>query len=398
MRRMVTAEDWRRAARRRLPRVAFDFIDGGSDDEVTVRRNRAAFDDISFLPRLLGGVGPVSTELELYGRKLRLPVLLAPAGNARIAGPEGEMAQARGADHAGTIAVLSCGTSVATEQVAAAAGQPGWFQLYLYKDRDHTIETIARAKRLGFTALVLTADAPVAGRRERDIRHGMRVPLRITPGMYPGALLRPRWMWHYVTGPAITSHHRPAVLAGSSGPTTHADFATRMIHTAQDWEDLRWVRDQWPGPLLLKGVLSAEDASRALAVGCDGVIVSNHGGRQLDGAPATIEVLPEVVSAVAGRVPVLMDSGVRRGSDVLKALCLGATACLVGRPWFYALAVAGSEGVGQMLESFREEIVTSMPLLGVDRLAQLGPHLVRSRAVVSGPRATPAVEDVHAVD
>jgi (S)-mandelate dehydrogenase len=380
MRRINGVEGWRQGARRRLPRVAFDFIDGGADDEVTLWRNRTAFDDVSLVPRVLRGVGDASARVELFGQPLRLPVLLAPTGAGRIAGPEGEIAQARAASAAGTISVLSGFASVPAEQVAWSVQEPQWFQLYLYRDRALTLRVIEQVKRLGFSALVVTADAPVAGNRERDVRNGLTVPLKITPRMALGALRRPAWAWHYLRSGPLGAPHAPQSANGAPRELKAlADYVHGLLNSAQSWEDLRWLRGVWEGPLLLKGVLRGDDAELALAAGCDGVIVSNHGGRQLDGTPASIEALGEVIAAVGGRAEVLIDGGIRRGTDVVKALSLGAKACLVGRPWLFGLAAGGEAGVGRMLEQLHAEIVRTLQLLGAASVAELGADFVRRR-------------------
>lgn len=376
-RRLVGPADWRRAARRRLPRAAFDFIDGGADEESTLCRNRAAFDELGLVPRVLRGVADASAATTLFGARLRLPVLLAPAGNARLVDPDGELAQVRAASAAGTAAVVSCGTSVDVERIAKGVRQTPWFQLYFYRDRETTSAVVSQVKRLGFRVLVLTADAPVSGHRVRDIRNGLHIPFRISARMLPEAMLRPAWMWRYWTADPMTVHDR--ATGPGQAPMAHADFVEQRFSNQQTWDDLRWLREQWDGPLLLKGVLCAQDAELAVDAGCDGVIVSNHGGRQLDGVPASIEMLPEIAAAVGGRTEILLDSGVRTGTDVVKALSLGASACLIGRPWWYGLAVGGEAGVEQVLEDLHTEILRSMRLLGVTDPSGLGHDNLRRR-------------------
>jgi (S)-mandelate dehydrogenase len=376
-------EAWREDAKRRLPKIAFDFIDGGTDDEVTLRRNEAAFDDLALIPRVLRGVETVSTELELFGRGIDFPVLPAPTGDSRLAGPGADIAQARAAEAAGTFSILSGVGSTPPDQVAAAVSRPGWYQTFIYRDREMTLQAIELARRHGFSTLVLTVDGAVKGNRERDIRNGMQLPLRPTAKLAGDAVRRTRWMWDFFTrepkgvtvepGPglrarSLIAHRRqkPLSLGG-------------MFNVDQKWEDLHWLRSVWDGPLLLKGVMCAEDAELAIDVGCEGVIVSSHGGRELDSTPASIEMLPEIVDAIGGRAEILFDGGVRRGTDVVKALSLGAKACLVGRPWLYSLAVGGEEGVREMLEQFQDEIVRAMQLMGVTSLDQLGPENLRRR-------------------
>ena len=394
MARLRNFQTWRARAKRRLPRKVFDFIDGGADDEVTLRRNRTAFDDLSLVSRQLVAVEAASAELDLLGRHLQLPVLLGPAGDSRFAGPQADLAQARGASAGGTISILSAAASIAPDQVAAATPDPPWCQVFLYRDRDFTLEVVAHLKRLGFSALVLTADGAGTHNRERDKRNGMALPLRPTPRTALDAVLRPSWTWGYYTNEpsfriwdSFTNEPTAApdrgLAARARAFTAHRrqpPLAVREIFDFNySWEDLHWLRSIWDGPLLLKGVMCGGDAELALAAGCDGLIVSNHGGRELDAAPASIEVLPEIVSAVDGRAQVLIDGGIRRGTDVVKALCLGATACLVARPWLFALAAAGEDGVRQMLEQFQREVISTMQFVGVTSLDQLGPHNLRRR-------------------
>jgi L-lactate dehydrogenase (cytochrome)/(S)-mandelate dehydrogenase len=382
---LKTFEAWQAGAKRRLPKFAFDFADGGADDEVTLRRNQTAFDDLALIPRVLRGVENASAEVvDLFGRHLALPVLLAPTGDSRILGPQAELAQARGASAAGTISILSGVASMPPDRVAAAVPEPGWAQVFLYRDRQVTQQAVEHVKRLGFSALVLTVDGPVKGNRERDIRNGFQLPLKPTPTMALRNVRHWKWMWDYFTtdpkagpvDPGLAARIRTVLAARHQQPLS----VPAVFHVDQSWEDLEWLRSVWEGPLLLKGVMCGQDADLAVAAGCDGVIVSNHGGRELDGSPASIEVLPEVVAAVGGRAQVLVDGGIRRGTDVVKALSLGATACLVGRPWLFALAVAGAEGVHQMLEQLRSEILHAMQLVGVTSVDQLGPDYIRLRS------------------
>jgi isopentenyl diphosphate isomerase/L-lactate dehydrogenase-like FMN-dependent dehydrogenase len=368
---------WRDRAQRRLPRVAFDFVDGGAEDEVTVRRNRSAFDDLALIPRVLRGVGDVSTETELFGKCLRMPLLLAPAGAWVVGGREAHLAAERAASAAGTISFFSAYDGF--ESVAYSP--PQWLQLYLLYDRDALTETMSYAKGLGISVLVLTVDTPVSGRRDRNIRNQMTIPLRIvTPRIALDAARRPGWLWRYF---ASGANRRATLRQGLGGRVrnlkTQAEAVRASLNPQHTWEDVQWLRSLWDGPLLLKGVMCGEDAELALKAGCQGVIVSNHGGRQLDGVPASIEVLPEVVAAVSGRAVVLLDSGVRRGTDVVKALSLGANACLVGRPWVFAATSDGAAGVTAMLDEFREEITCAMQLLGARSISELGPEFVRRR-------------------
>ena len=383
--RVVGPAEARRAARRRLPKPVFDYIDGAADDEFTVAENRRAFQDLAFAPRVLARVGERRLEVEVLGQRLALPVLTAPTGLSRVAGRGGEVAAARAAAASGTVSILSAATSLPIEAVAASVQEPQWFQLYLYRDRQTSLERIALAKRLGFSVLVVTVDAPVSGNRERDVRNGLSVPVRVRPRTALEAMLRPRWLAGHLAGPPLIAHHdRDAASAGRGRPTVTGgkrltSFVQGLFNSDIGWDDLQWIREAWGGPLVLKGVMCGEDAVLAVAAGCDGIVVSNHGGRQLDGVPATIDMLPEVVAAVGGRAEVLLDGGVRRGSDVVKALALGARACLIGRPWLYGLAAGGEAGVTRVLRTFAEEIDRTLALVGVSDCESLDTSVLRRR-------------------
>ena len=388
-------QTWEARARRRLPRFAFDFAAGGVDDEVTLRRNQEAFDDLSLTPLMLRRVEGATAELDLFGRRLEVPVLLGPTGDSRILGPPADFAQARAAHVAGTISILSGVASTAPDRLAAAVPDPGWAQLFIYRDRDATQEAVDRVKRLGFSALVITVDGPVKGNRERDIRNGFALPLTPTRKITADVVRERRWRWfmdYFMTEPnAVPARGGPikrlrTLLAYRNLPPLSVNA---VFDVNQGWDDLSFLRSIWDGPLLIKGVMCAADAELAVSAGCDGVIVSNHGGRQLDGAPASIEMLPEVVAAVDGRAQVLVDGGIRRGTDVVKAICLGATACLVARPWLYALAGGGEKGITTMLEQFRSEIIRAMQLVGVTRLDQLGSDNIRRRPGSGWERVVP---------
>jgi isopentenyl diphosphate isomerase/L-lactate dehydrogenase-like FMN-dependent dehydrogenase len=385
---MTTGAGWeqlRSRARRRLPRLVFDYIDGGADDEFTVGENRRAFEDLSFKPRVLAGVGLRSHAVDVLGQRLKVPVVLAPTGVSRVAGRAGEIGAARAAAAAGTVSILSAATSLPMEEVARSVTEPQWFQLYLYRDHETTKERIRHAATCGFRVLVLTADAPVPGNRERDRRNGLTVPIRVRPSMTMAVLRRPRWLLDYLTGPPLVQHHDAASSSSRlrrvlpAGNASLTSVVKGMFNDNQTWDDLSVCRSMWDGPLVLKGVMCAEDAVRAVELGCDGVVVSNHGGRQLDGLPAAVDVLAEVVDAVGGRADVLLDSGVRRGTDVVKALALGAKACLIGRPWLFGLATNGEAGVGAVLEAFGDEIDRTLALLGVADATLLDRGVLRRR-------------------
>jgi isopentenyl diphosphate isomerase/L-lactate dehydrogenase-like FMN-dependent dehydrogenase len=389
---MDAFHDVRRRARRRLPRVAFDFVDGGADDEVTLRRNESAFDDLALIPRVLRAVGGADASVEVFGQRLDFPVVVGPAGAALVAGPHAYETAGRGALAAGTIgafgAVGDLGPGLDGE-----LGAPHWFQLYLPRDREAGRSIVEGAQRAGFAALVYTVDTPTVGNRERDLRNGLTVPLRIvTPRIAWDAARRPGWLYRYF---ASSENRRETLRVGLRGRVRqlqgHAATVRALLDADQTWDDVRWLRDIWEGPLVLKGVMCGEDAQLALDAGCDGVVVSNHGGRQLDGTPATIEQLPEVVAAVGGRGEVFIDGGIRRGTDVVKALCLGAKACLVARPWVFAVSSDGEQAVTRVLEQFHTEIVRTFQLLGVSSVGELGPEILRRRPGSGWERVLPPV-------
>jgi L-lactate dehydrogenase (cytochrome) len=395
MTRLVTVEDFRRAARQRLPRAVFDFVEGGAGDELTIRRNRAAFERLQFRPRVLVDVSKRDQATTVLGQRIDSPVLIAPTGMVGLCWRRGEIAAARAAARMGTIYTLSTHASASIEDVAAGATGPLWFQLYVWQNRDLTRSFVERARAAGYRALVLTVDVPLVSTRERDVRNGFTIPPRLTLHNALDTLRRPRWIRNVLLGPRLTL----ANLVGAPGAPrtdliTLGGVANRQVDPSVTWRDLEWFRGLWPGPLLLKGVLTVDDARLALDHGVDGLIVSNHGGRQLDGAPASAEALPEIADAVGGRLELLLDGGIRRGADVVKALALGARAVMIGRPYLYGLAVAGQAGVERILGLLRDEIDKTLGLLGVPRAAELDRSALRPSPSVLGssPRQPRAPE------
>jgi 4-hydroxymandelate oxidase len=347
-------------AREKLPEGSYGFIAGAAEDEVTLRENRAAFQRLQIRPRVLVDVSKIDPSTTVLGQRIEFPVLLAPVALHRLAHPDGELASARAAAAAGTIMTLSTSASCSIEDVAGAAEGPRWFQLYFNRDRDVAGGLVERAEAHGYSALCLTVDLPWLGRRETDIRNRLQFPPDVTMANFTGEAAR--GLLPVVTG---------ATLDASAGPSD----------PSLTWKDVDWLRTRTRMPLVIKGILTAEDATLAVEHGAEAIIVSNHGGRQLDGAPASIEALPEVVEAVAGRAEVLMDGGVRRGTDVLKALALGARAVLIGRPYIWGLALAGEEGVKRVLDILRFELELAMALAGCPAVADIGPALLRRREV-----------------
>jgi isopentenyl diphosphate isomerase/L-lactate dehydrogenase-like FMN-dependent dehydrogenase len=380
--RFVNIADLRLGAKRRLPRVAFDYIDGGADGEVTLRENSRAFDDIAFRPRSAVATRTCDLTTTVLGTKISLPFMLAPVGSSRVFFPRGEEVAARAAGEAGTGYILSTLSGCAVADVTSATTGPVWYQLYLVGGHDVALKAIDRARQAGCSALVVTIDTPVAGLRERDHRNGMKSlasgkPLAMLPHLLQ-FFARPRWLAAYLADGGLMNF--PNIVL-PSGPMPYADVTAALEASMVSWADLTWIRDAWRGPIVVKGVHTADDARRAMDAGADAVVVSNHGGRQLDGVAATIQVLPEVVAAVDGRVDVLLDGGIRRGGDVVKALCLGARAVLIGRAYAYGLGAAGGDGVTRAIDILRTDIVRTLQLLGTGATADLDESFVRR----SGP-------------
>ena len=371
--RVISIEDLRSLARRRLPDVVFDYVDGGAEGEVTMRENRRALDAVTFRPRQAVAVPDCDLRTRVLGFDLALPALLAPVGYSRLMHPSGEVAAARAAGSAGTGYILSTVSGYRLEEVKSAASGPVWYQLYLVGGREAAEAGIERARAAGFSALVITIDTPVVGMREAELRHGAAQLLGASPmaklRFLPQLLTRPRWVAGFLLDGGV--HDLPNVVIPARGPMTLLDARMGLVRAAFTWEDLRWIRRVWPGPIIFKGVLTGDDARRALDEGAAAVVVSNHGGRQLDSTPASLRALLEVVGAVNGRAEVLMDGGIRRGSDIIKAICLGARAVLVGRAYVYGLAVAGEAGVARALQILRADLERTLTLLGCASVSDL---------------------------
>ena len=371
--RAVNIADLRLLARRRLPRVVFDYLDGGAEGEFTLRENCNAFEEVTFRPRHAVAVPKCELRTRVLGCDLSFPVVLAPVGYSRLMHPEGEVAAARAAGTAGTAYTLSTISGHRLEDVKSASSGPVFYQLYLMGGRAAAEAAIQRARSAGFSALVVTIDTLVAGMRERDFRNGMKEllggnPLAKLPFL-PQFLARPRWLAGFLLDGGVP--RLPNVVIPGQGPLPLIDVGAALSSAAVTWEDLRWIREAWSGPIVIKGVLTTDDARRALEEGASAIVVSNHGGRQLDGVPASLRVLPEIVAAVNGRAEVLMDGGIRRGGDVVKAICLGARAVLVGRAYAWGLAAAGEAGVARALEILRADLERTLKLLGCSSIADL---------------------------
>jgi L-lactate dehydrogenase (cytochrome)/(S)-mandelate dehydrogenase len=373
-------------ARRALPRAVFDFGDGAAEDEHTLRRNEAAFAEIALLPRPLDGAAERDLSVELFGKRLSMPVIVGPTGLSGLFWPDGERAAARAAAKAGTAFCLSHGSVCTLEDLAATGAAPRWMQVFVYRDRGFTREFAERAAVAGYDGLVLTVDNQMIGNRERDLRNGFTIPPKFRAMDLAAMTLRLPWLRR------MAPEFKRITFGNYVKPGDTADLgelAARMgamLDPGLCWADVDWLRGIWKGPLLLKGILHPSEAAEAVRRGVDGIVVSNHGGRQLDGAAASADALPGVVAAVDGRIPVLVDGGVRRGADVVRALAMGASACLIARPQLWGLAVAGEAGVSHVLGLYRTEIDRVMGLCGVSSIARIGPELLL-RAAGSGAPA-----------
>lgn len=367
----INIDDLRRLARQRLPRAIFEFIDGGAQDESTLRANIKDFERIRFMTRTLTDISRRDQSVTLFGRRYDCPLVLAPTGLAGILSRRGELSAVRVAHRHNIPYCLSTMATCSIDDIAREVDTPNWFQLYVLRDRGLTKAFIDRAKQARCSALVLTIDTKMQGPRERDMRNGFTVPPRFTLGTMLDFGLHWRWLLDVGLGPKITFRNFIGTAAASDNAVTITQFIAGQYDLTVNWRDVEWFKTQWGGPVLLKGILSPEDATRAVEHGIDGVIVSNHGGRQLEGAVSAIVALPGVVDAVQGSIPVLLDGGIRRGADVVKAIALGARACMIGRAWLYGLAAGGEAGVDRALSILREEIDLALALLGRPTLAEL---------------------------
>src|SRR3954468_9730825 len=372
LRRAASVNDLRRIAKRRLPGGVFDYIDGGAEDERTLAANEAAFARTTFRPRVLCGLEKVDVESTILGRSVAYPLVLAPTGFTRIADPDGELAVARAAARAGLPYTLSTLSTRSIEEVRGVSDGRLWFQVYAWRDRALVKEMIERAAAAQYEALVLTVDTAVLGRRERDVRRGFSLPPSIGPGTFLDGALHPAWTWSFLRSEPIRFANVVGRDVGDgASPVTLSDYINTQFDPALAWSDVEWLRSVWDGPIVLKGVQTVEDAVMAADAGVEVVALSNHGGRQLDGAPATLSLVAPVADAVGGRTEIICDGGVRRGSDIAKAVAAGANACMAGRAYLYALGAGGERGVDRVLAWFRADLVRTMSLLGVGAVSDL---------------------------
>jgi isopentenyl diphosphate isomerase/L-lactate dehydrogenase-like FMN-dependent dehydrogenase len=375
---VVNIEDLRRLAQRRLPKAVFDYLDGGAADEVTLRENCRAFQEVVLRPRHAIAHEKCDLRTRVLGHEISFPAMLAPVGYSRLMHPGGEVAAARAAGEIGTGFILSTISGHKLEDVKAASSGPVWYQLYVVGGREAAEGAIERARAAGFSVLVITIDTPVAGMRERDLRNGVKElmgdSLLAKIPFIPELLAHPRWLAAFLLDGGVPKLENIRTPGKGAMPMT--DVAAALASAVVTWNDLRWLRKAWRAPIVVKGVLTADDALRAIDEGADGVVVSNHGGRQLDGVAASLRALPEIVAAVNGQAEVLMDGGVRRGSDIVKAICMGARTVLVGRAYAYGLGAAGHAGVSRALEILRADVERTLRLLGCASVAELNPSLV----------------------
>jgi len=367
----INIDDLRSRARRRLPKVIFEFIDGGAQDETTLRANREDFQKWRFRTRVLTDVSRRDQSITLFGQHCASPLILAPTGLAGLLSRRGELAAARAAEKYGVPYCLSTMATCSIEEITTETTQPKWFQLYVLRDRGLTKEFIERARASRCTALVLTVDTKVQGPRERDMRNGFTVPPRFTVATILDFARHFSWLFDVGLGPRIAFRNFEGTKAAATDAVTISEFIAGQYDLTVNWRDVEWFKSAWGGPVLLKGILSAEDAKLAAAHGADGVIVSNHGGRQLEGAVSAVHALPAIADAVGDRLEVVLDGGIRRGADVVRARALGARACMIGRAWLYGLASAGQAGVERALEILRDEIDVTLTLLGRPTLAEV---------------------------
>ena len=376
----ASVADLRRIAERRLPGGVFDYIDGGAEDERTLQRNSAAFEQLEFRPRILRDVSNIDTSTTLLGQPLDFPLVLAPTGFTRIADSQGELAVARAAERAGIPYTLSTLSTRSIEEVAAVSNGRKWFQVYAWRDRGLLKEMLQRAAQSNYEAIMITVDTAVLGRRERDIRRGFTLPPKIGLDTIVAGALHPAWTWDFIRAEPIAFANVVGRSVGDgTDPITLSEYINNQFDPALSWDHVEWFRQHWDGPIILKGVQSLEDAHLAANAGVEAIALSNHGGRQLDGSPPPLELVAPIADAVGDRVEILCDGGIRRGSDIVKAVSLGARACMAGRAYLYGLAAGGERGVDHVLDHLRDGVTQTLALTGTARIEDTTPDLVRRR-------------------
>ena len=370
LKRAVTVADLRLIARRKLPRAVFDFIDGGADDECTLRANVGDFDAIKLKQRILADLPATTVGCTILGSPSAAPLMIGPTGLANMTWPHADLILANESATAGIPFVLSTGSGSTLEEVAGVAPGRRWFQLYVFKDRSITEKLVARAQAAGYEALVLTVDVPVVGKRRRDVRNGFTIPLTLTPASILDFALHPRWcldIWRH----GVPEMRNFADAIAGTGAASHAALMNSQLDSTLNWNVVAWLRERWKGPILIKGILELEDALEAVAHGVDGIVVSNHGGRQLDGVPSSIRALQQIGPRLGSQLPIFVDGGVRRGSDVVRAVALGAQAVMIGRPTLYAAAAGGANGVRRCIEILIEDMHRTLAQIGRSSMADV---------------------------
>ena len=371
----LNIDDVRLAAKRRAHKMVFDYIDGGADDEQTLRRNNAAFDDFDLAFRVLRGVDDVDTSTTLLGENIDVPFFCSPSAGNRVFHTEGELAVARAASEVGTIYSLSTLSSISMEEVAVSTSSPKWFQLYIWRDRGLVREMLNRAREAGYSALILTVDFAITGNRERDPRNGFTIPPSYGVRQGWEALKAPRWTFDFLFGKSI----KYANLSQDTAAVSLNQFVAEQLHAGFSWKDAEWLLSEWSGKAIIKGVVRADDARKAVDLGFNAVSISNHGGRQLDYSPAPISVLPAIADQVGGDAELIVDGGVRRGTDIIKALAMGASAVSFARPYLYGLAAGGYAGVAKALKLMVDSVRRDMALIGARSVSELSSDLVTRR-------------------
>jgi L-lactate dehydrogenase (cytochrome) len=379
--RVVNIKDLRNLARRRLPDAVFDYLDGAADDEVTLGDSERAFQEVIFKPRFAVATPACDLSVTVLGQKLDLPFMLGPIGYSRLMHPRGELAASKAAGRSGTAYILSTMSGHTIEDVKAQSSGPTFYQLYLAGGRGAAEGAIARAKAAGYKALFVTIDTPVAGNRERDVRNGMKPLMGKNPfakiPYLPNILAHPGWLAGFILDGMTRPF--PNIVVPGSGPLAAIDVAAALESAQVSWTDLKWIREQWNGPIVMKGVMTADDARRSVDAGAAGIVVSTHAGRQLDSVAGSLRVLPGIVEAVGDKIEVIFDGGIRRGSDVVKAMGLGAKAVLLGRGYAYGMAAAGDAGIERAIEIFRADIIRTLKLLGCSSISQVDSNYVTTR-------------------
>lgn len=372
--------DFRKMAKSRIPSPLFHYIDGGADDEFTLKRNTSAFEEYDLIPNGLADVADIDLSTTILGQKVSSPLFLAPTGMNRLFHHDGERATSLAAEKFGHYYSLSTLSSVSIEEIGGLINSPKMLQIYIHKDRGLTYELIERCKKANFSSLCLTIDTIVAGNRERDLRTGMTMPPKFTPSSLLSFAMRPRWVYNYFTHEAFKlANLEGKTDKGSKESLSVIDYINSQFDTNLCWEDAQKAIEAWGGPFAIKGVMSVEDANHSVDVGASAIMISNHGGRQLDFSPAPFDLLSDIVDAVGDKIEIICDGGIRRGTHVLKALALGANACSMGRPYLYGLAAGGQAGVEAVLANFEAELKRNMMLMGINKLSQLDGSKIRKR-------------------